>query len=181
MHTKGQQDRDHQFSCWSQLVHVEARAVQPIGLLMERLSPADYLDDPLTAHPRYSKIKDLNEGTFGVVVLAQDVRIKEPVRYLLHTCAVTLRGVRHLWRLLCMDQHGWGVSLSTWRGICSVQQCTALAPPLLPSFSCSHAFESTASWSIICRCLLTGPVVCAGSYKGVKPSLYLAAASCLFV
>lgn len=47
---------------------------------MEGLSPADYLDDPLTAHPRYRKIRDLNEGTFGVVVLAQDVRIKEPVR-----------------------------------------------------------------------------------------------------
>ena len=47
---------------------------------MERQSPADYLDDPLTAHPRYRKLRDLNEGTFGVVVLAQDVRIKEPVR-----------------------------------------------------------------------------------------------------
>ena len=51
-----------------------------VGQRMEGLSPSDYLDDPLTAHPRYRKIRDLNEGTFGVVVLAQDVRIKEPVR-----------------------------------------------------------------------------------------------------
>ena len=97
MHTGGQQDGDHHLLCWSQLARVEARAVQPLGLLMERLSPADYLDDPLTAHPRYSKIKDLNEGTFGVVVLAQDVRIKEPVRCLLSPCAVTLRAVCHPW------------------------------------------------------------------------------------
>ena len=73
--------------------HSDLRAAQPPELLMERLSPADYLDDPLTAHPRYRKIRDLNEGTFGVVVLAQDVRIKEPVRCLLSTCAETLRAV----------------------------------------------------------------------------------------
>ena len=42
-------------------------------------SSADYLDDPLYGHSRYRKLKDLNEGTFGIVLLAMDVRSKEQV------------------------------------------------------------------------------------------------------
>lgn len=42
-------------------------------------SSADYLDNPLYGHSRYRKLKDLNEGTFGIVVLAVDIRSKEQV------------------------------------------------------------------------------------------------------
>lgn len=42
-------------------------------------SAADYLEDPLFAHTRYRKIKDLNEGTFGIVLLALDIRSNEQV------------------------------------------------------------------------------------------------------
>ena len=42
-------------------------------------SAADYLEDPLFGHTRYRKIKDLNEGTFGIVLLALDVRTNEQV------------------------------------------------------------------------------------------------------
>ena len=45
-------------------------------------SSADYLDDPLYGHSRYRKLKDLNEGTFGIVLLAMDVRSKEQVSIL---------------------------------------------------------------------------------------------------
>lgn len=83
---------------------------------MERLSPADYLDDPLTAHPRYSKIKYLNEGTFGVVVLAQDVRIKAPVRCLLSAdasrCVLSATsGIGCAWATMLR-----GVSSTPWLG-----------------------------------------------------------------
>jgi serine/threonine-protein kinase SRK2 len=40
---------------------------------------ADFLDDPLVGHPRYRRIKDLNEGTFGIVLLALDARTNEQV------------------------------------------------------------------------------------------------------
>lgn len=43
-------------------------------------SAADYLEDPLVGHPRYRKVKDLNEGTFGIVLLAIDARTNEQVR-----------------------------------------------------------------------------------------------------
>ncbi len=36
--------------------------------------------DLLEGHPRYRKLKDLNEGTFGVVMLALDVATNERVR-----------------------------------------------------------------------------------------------------
>lgn len=42
-------------------------------------SAADYLEDPLFGHTRYRKIKDLNEGTFGIVLLALDIRSNEQV------------------------------------------------------------------------------------------------------
>lgn len=42
-------------------------------------SAADYLEDPLFSHTRYRKIKDLNEGTFGIVLLALDIRSNEQV------------------------------------------------------------------------------------------------------
>lgn len=42
-------------------------------------SAADYLEDPLYGHTRYRKIKDLNEGTFGIVLLALDIRSNEQV------------------------------------------------------------------------------------------------------
>ena len=42
-------------------------------------SSADYLDDPLYGHSRYRKLKDLNEGTFGIVLLAMDIRSKEQI------------------------------------------------------------------------------------------------------
>ena len=37
-------------------------------------------EDPLHGHQRYRKIRDLNEGTFGIVLLALDVRIHQQVR-----------------------------------------------------------------------------------------------------
>ena len=37
--------------------------------------------DLLAGHMHYRKLQDLNEGTFGVVMLAQDVRTNEEVRY----------------------------------------------------------------------------------------------------
>ena len=36
--------------------------------------------DLLAGHAHYRKLQDLNEGTFGVVMLAQDVRTNEEVR-----------------------------------------------------------------------------------------------------
>ena len=36
--------------------------------------------DLLEGHPRYKKLKDLNEGTFGVVMLALDQFTNERVR-----------------------------------------------------------------------------------------------------
>lgn len=48
----------------------------------EEPTPADdmsYQQDPLLNHPHFRKIKDLNEGTFGFVQLAKDVRRNEPV------------------------------------------------------------------------------------------------------
>lgn len=44
-------------------------------------TPADdmsYQQDPLLNHPHFKKIKDLNEGTFGFVQLARDIRRDEP-------------------------------------------------------------------------------------------------------
>lgn len=35
--------------------------------------------DPLTGHPRYRKIKDINKGSFGFVVLAENVETHEQV------------------------------------------------------------------------------------------------------
>ncbi len=64
-------------------------------------SSADYLDDPLYGHSRYRKLKDLNEGTFGIVVLAIDVRSKEQVRYLVD--APRLEHQDMLWMALKQD------------------------------------------------------------------------------
>ena len=141
---------------------------------MERLSPADYLDDPLTAHPRYSKIKDLNEGTFGVVVLAQDVRIKEPVRCLLSTCAVKLRAVCHPWHLLCLGQHGEGVSACHHGLQFALHSAVLCSGALLACLSqlLTKPLRAMQDNSVVC-CLLMAPVVCAGSYKGVQPSIVL--------
>lgn len=50
------------------------------GMWFAEGSSADYLDDPLYGHSRYRKLKDLNEGTFGIVVLAVDIRSKEQVQ-----------------------------------------------------------------------------------------------------
>ena len=36
--------------------------------------------DLLEGHPRYKKLKDLNEGTFGIVMLALDIATNERVR-----------------------------------------------------------------------------------------------------
>ena len=41
-------------------------------------------EDPLYCHQRYRKIKDLNEGTFGTVLLALDVRSNQQVAMLAH-------------------------------------------------------------------------------------------------
>jgi len=38
-----------------------------------------YQQDPLLNHPHFKKVKDLNEGTFGFVQLANDTRKDEPV------------------------------------------------------------------------------------------------------
>lgn len=35
--------------------------------------------DPLANHPRYRKIKDINKGSFGFVVLAENVETREQV------------------------------------------------------------------------------------------------------
>ena len=56
-------------------------------------SSADYLDDPLYGHSRYRKLKDLNEGTFGIVLLAMDVRSKEQVSILQCTSPLKLTAV----------------------------------------------------------------------------------------
>lgn len=37
--------------------------------------------DLLAGNQRYKKLQDLNEGTFGVVMLALDTRAKEQVRW----------------------------------------------------------------------------------------------------
>lgn len=37
--------------------------------------------DLLAGNPRYKKLQDLNEGTFGVVMLALDTYAKEQVSY----------------------------------------------------------------------------------------------------
>jgi hypothetical protein len=42
----------------------------------------------LSGHMRYRKIKDLNEGTFGVVMLAHDTLTNEEVRCCSHTVFV---------------------------------------------------------------------------------------------
>lgn len=35
--------------------------------------------DPLAGHPRYRKIKDINKGSFGFVVLAENLETREQV------------------------------------------------------------------------------------------------------
>lgn len=39
--------------------------------------------DLLEGHPRYKKLKDLNEGTFGIVMLALDQATNERVSYVM--------------------------------------------------------------------------------------------------
>ena len=35
--------------------------------------------DPLEGHPRYRKLKDINKGSFGVVILAENLQTQEQV------------------------------------------------------------------------------------------------------
>lgn len=35
--------------------------------------------DPLAGHPRYRKVKDINKGSFGFVVLAENLETNEHV------------------------------------------------------------------------------------------------------
>ena len=52
----------------------EGKAEQPVPV-----DDMSYQQDPLLNHPHFKKIKDLNEGTFGFVQLAKDIRRDEPV------------------------------------------------------------------------------------------------------
>lgn len=45
----------------------------------EQADDMSYQQDPLLNHPHFKKVKDLNEGTFGFVQLANDTRKDEPV------------------------------------------------------------------------------------------------------
>ena len=45
--------------------------------------------DLLEGHPRYRKLNDLNEGTFGVVMLALDTVTNDRVSLMLPTLACT--------------------------------------------------------------------------------------------
>ena len=50
------------------------------ALLVQREARLTTWTIPFTGISRYRKLKDLNEGTFGIVLLAMDVRSKEQVR-----------------------------------------------------------------------------------------------------
>lgn len=52
--------------------------------MQDQTAPAT---DFLAGHPRYKKVHDLNEGTFGVVMLALDTATNEQVCSLSSGCA----------------------------------------------------------------------------------------------
>ncbi len=52
------------------------------------MQEAAVMPDVLAGHPRYRKLNDLNEGTFGVVMLALDTATNEQVRLFTRTPAL---------------------------------------------------------------------------------------------
>lgn len=49
------------------------------GLVLPGRHPGDFASDPLHAHPRFRKIKDIGAGTYGFVMLAHDSETGEEV------------------------------------------------------------------------------------------------------
>ena len=66
----------------------------------------------LTGNPRYRKLQDLNEGTFGVVMLALDTYTNEQVKHVVPAPCQSREGPACI-----IGQHGSGLG-----GQCSARQ-----------------------------------------------------------
>lgn len=53
------------------------------------------VQDPLAGHPRYTKIRDLNRGSYGFVQLAYDKTTGMEVTFSTLFCILTAKGPLH--------------------------------------------------------------------------------------